>query len=43
MMPGIPTFRKESHPERAKDKRRPIYSHLLGDSFRRFNLVDNPN
>jgi hypothetical protein len=29
MMPGIPKFRKESHPERAKDKRRPIYSHLL--------------
>jgi len=29
MMPGIPKFRKESHPERAKDKRRPIYSQLL--------------
>jgi hypothetical protein len=31
MMPGIPKFRKESHPERAKDKRRPIYSRLLMD------------
>ena len=29
MMPGIPKFRKESHPERARDKRRPIFSNLL--------------
>jgi hypothetical protein len=28
MMSGIPKFRKESHPERAKDKRRPILSQL---------------
>jgi hypothetical protein len=25
LMPGIPKSRKESHPERAKDKKRPIY------------------
>jgi hypothetical protein len=25
MMPGMPKFRKESHPERARDKRRPIF------------------
>jgi len=31
MMPGIPKFRKESHPERAQIKRRPIYSRLLRD------------
>jgi hypothetical protein len=29
MMPGIPKFRRESHPERARDKRGPIFSHLL--------------
>jgi hypothetical protein len=29
IMPGIPKFRKESHPERAKNSRRPIFSHLL--------------
>jgi hypothetical protein len=28
MMPGIPNLRKESHPERAQDERRPIYSRL---------------
>jgi hypothetical protein len=25
MMPGISEFRKESHPERARDKRRPFF------------------
>ena len=25
MMPGIPKFRKESHPERAKGEKRPIF------------------
>jgi hypothetical protein len=32
MMPGIPKFRKESHPERVREKRRPIYSNLLRDA-----------
>jgi hypothetical protein len=31
MMPGIPKFRKEDHPERARDNGRTTYSHLLGD------------
>jgi len=29
MTAGIPKFRKESHPERAKDKWIPIFSQLL--------------
>jgi hypothetical protein len=33
MMPGIPKFRKESHPERAKGKRGPIFSELLGGAI----------
>ncbi len=32
MMLGIPKFRKENHPGRARDKKRPIFSHLLTDS-----------
>ena len=32
MMPGIPKFRKESHPERGRNKRRPIHSYLPRDS-----------
>jgi hypothetical protein len=33
MMSGMPKFRKESHPERARDKRRLIFSHLLGGLY----------
>jgi hypothetical protein len=33
IMPGIPKFWKESHPERAKDERKPIFSHLLSNRF----------
>ncbi len=29
MIPGIPKFGKESHPERARNNRIRIYSHLL--------------
>jgi hypothetical protein len=29
MKPGIPKFRKENHPERARNKTGPIFSHLL--------------
>jgi hypothetical protein len=29
MMPGIPKLRKESHPERARDKRESIFSQPL--------------
>jgi len=38
MMPGIPKFRKESHPERAKDQRRPIHLHL--NSYYRLTRQD---
>jgi hypothetical protein len=31
--PGIPKFRKESHPERARNKTGPIFSHLLRRYF----------
>jgi hypothetical protein len=33
MMPGIPKFRKENHPERARNKTGPIFSHLLNGYF----------
>jgi hypothetical protein len=33
MMPGIPKFRKGSHPERAKDQWMPILSELRDYSY----------
>jgi hypothetical protein len=40
MMPGIPRFRKESHPERARDQRRPIFSHLLKGYLRLTDSIE---
>jgi len=35
MKPGIPEFRKENHPERARNKTGPVSSHLLKDYFQK--------
>ncbi len=42
-MPGVPKFRKESHPERAMDNEHRFLSHLLSDgdvqSFMELDLL----
>ena len=43
MTPGVPKFRKESHPERAMDNEHRFLSHLLSDgdvqSFMELDLL----